>query len=188
MNKKRIYELDLINSSTNSEKQAVILGFNRFLIKDNFGSELGVWVKSSYDNVHYQEVLSEIAIKPLHINKIRIMCSNELQFGKVLTYIQSDASSRELSMPIEILKHFSAYQQQRGIVDIPVNLYLDGSTYFELDLLANSFVRFYLFEKEDILKLTSFEIFKNKIKSIISFSVNIFKKQKNIWIIFTKFV
>jgi hypothetical protein len=177
MNEKRLYELDLINSS-DSERKAVILGFNRFLIKDNFGSEKGVCVKTSFNNVYYQQLLSEIACEPLHIGRIRVMCSNTSQFSEMLTYIQSYADGYTLKMPIEIKKHFSAYQQQSSIIDIPVNLYLDGSTYFELDLLPKTNVRLWLFEKEDVIELTSLQKFKNKIKSVFSFKLNLFKKIK----------
>ena len=170
-----------ITNTTDSIRRAIILGHNKFLVVENFGSEQGISIKSAKENFSYQEILCEIAQKPFEVDKIRVQSSNIHQICEVLRLIDSKAGVGKIEKtPINMQAYFSAYQQQSSIIEAPMtNVILDGSTYFEYDVLPNTELLITFIKRNEDEFKDSNELESNEVKTSLFDKIkSIFKTKK----------
>lgn len=143
------YQVSITNS-TGGTLDAVLFGYNKFLLDPNFGSATGITVTPSQSNVSYQELLLQSAGQPFETSLIRIQSSNTSQVTQVLTVTSKDANGQECSIPVITQSYFSANQFQATILDVPFNLTIDANTYITIPVLATTTVVFTFFPAEKI--------------------------------------
>jgi len=126
-----------VKNTTNSPLEFFMFGCNIFLEKDNFGSPKGLEFKS-LENVKYSELLKQSASQPFETDLIRVRSTNTKQISQELKLNTLDSNKQFCSVPIDVDGAFSAYQFQSGIVDVPINLVINGDTYLKTTILPNT--------------------------------------------------
>ena len=139
-----------ITNLTGATADAVLFGYNKFLLTANFGSAAGVTVTPSQSNVTYLELLQQSSGQPFETSLIRIQSSNTSQVTQVLTVTSKDANGQQCSIPIITQSYFSANQFQATILDVPFNLTIDSNTYITIPVLATTTVVFTFFPAEKV--------------------------------------
>jgi hypothetical protein len=143
------YQVSITNT-TGATADAVLFGYNKYLLTANFGSDAGVTVTPSQSNVSYLELLQQSAGQPFETSLIRIQSSNTSQVTQVLTVTSKDANGQECSIPVITQSYFSANQFQATILDVPFNMTIDANTYITIPVLATTTVVFTFFPAEKV--------------------------------------
>lgn len=156
----------VINIKNENEKpsKAVIFGYNKFFLSDNFGSEKGVKIINAQGS-DYQHLLSQSAHKPFKCKLIRIQSSNSLDLNIKFKSISSDANGLKIIEPIHSMNHLSTHQFQSSIIDVNETLFVDGNYYLKFKSPAKSNITFAFFPEDKIIT-ENFE-FTTKINDLI---------------------
>lgn len=138
------YQIVVENTSTRAQT-AVIFGNDKFLLKPRFGNPTGINITIGQPGVEYVELLQQSSTKPFSTQFIRIESENKLQVTKFITVNQKDANGNLFRRPMNMQQFKSAYQQQENLLDAPINEYVDGTTYWEVELEPQTRVFYTIF-------------------------------------------
>lgn len=142
MNKpqRRLYKANpyqiVVNNPTDKALNAVIYGNDKFLLKDNFGSERGIEISTGQSSVEYVELLQRSSTLPFKIQHIRVESDNNLQLSKPIVVNEKNGRGRWEQWLINLQIYRSPYQTDKNIIDIDKEeeIDVDGSTYFEVEV------------------------------------------------------
>lgn len=145
----KLYQADpyqiVIENTTAKAQKAIIFGNDKFLLKTRFGNPTGISITIGQPGVEYVELLQQSSTKPFSTQFIRIESENKLQVTKFITVNQKDANGNLFRRPMNMQQFKSAYQQQENLLDAPVNEYVDGTTYWEVEIEPNTRVFYTIF-------------------------------------------
>ncbi|CAG5082287.1 hypothetical protein [Parvicella tangerina] len=136
---KRLYKADpyqiVVNNPTDKALKAVIYGHDKFLLKNNFGSDSGIEITTGQTGVEYVELLQRSARLPFKIQHIRVESDNTLQLSKPMVVNWKNGRGRWEQWLINMQIYRSAYQTDKNIIDIDRDkIDVDGSTYLEVEI------------------------------------------------------
>jgi hypothetical protein len=120
------YQLE-INNPTNKEQDVVLFGFNKYLLKLNFGSSIKVIIKPT-KNKNYLDILKKSADKPCNISIIRVITNNDIQNKNeiILEKLTSEKKTEYRSIYTKDSIKFNDYNKR--CFDIDCNILLSGNT------------------------------------------------------------
>jgi hypothetical protein len=139
------YQIVIQNNDKVNALKAVIFGNDKFLLKSNFGSAVGIQITIGQPGVEYVELLQQSSTKPFSTQFMRIESENKLQITKFITVHQKDANGNWFQRPMNMQQFKSAYQNQENMLDAPINEHIDGSTYWEVEVEPASRVFYTIF-------------------------------------------
>lgn len=147
--KTKLYQADpyqiVVENTAARAQTAVLFGNDKFLLKPNFGSPAGIVITIGQPGVEYVELLQQSSTKPFSTQFLRIESANRLQVSKFITVHQKDANGNVLQRPMNMQQYKSAYQNQDTMLDAPINAYIDGTTYWEIEIEPTTRVFFTIF-------------------------------------------
>ena len=76
---------------------------------------------------------------------MRIESENQLQVTKFITVNQKDANGNWFQRPMNMQQFKSAYQNDKNMLDAPINEYIDGTTYWEVEIEPKTRVFYTIF-------------------------------------------
>lgn len=128
------YQIVITNADKDNALKATIFGNDKFLLSPRFGNPEGITVSIGQPGVEYIELLQQSSTKPFSTQFMRIESENKLQISKFITVNQKDASGNWFQRPMNMQQYKSAYQQSENMLDAPLNEYIDGTTYWEIEI------------------------------------------------------
>lgn len=128
------YQVVVENTSTTTALKATIFGNDKFLLKQNHGNDAAISITIGQPGVEYVELLQQSSTKPFATQFMRIESENQLQVTKFITVNQKDANGNWFQRPMNMQQFKSAYQQDKNMLDAPINEYIDGTTYWEVEV------------------------------------------------------
>ncbi|MFN6075715.1 MAG: hypothetical protein ACK46Y_09115 [Fluviicola sp.] len=145
----KMYQADpyqiVVENTTTKALKSIIFGNDKFLLKSNFGSATGITISIGQPGVEYVELLQQTSTKPFATQFMRIESANKLQITKFITVHQKDANGNWFQRPMNMQQFKSAYQNQDTMLDAPINEYIDGTTYWEIEIEPETRVFFTIF-------------------------------------------
>ncbi len=139
------YQIVVENTDENRAAKAIIFGNDKFLLKTNFGNSQSVIVSIGQPGVEYVELLQQSSTKPFATQFMRIESENQLQVTKFITVNQKDANGNWFQRPMNMQQFKSAYQNDKNMLDAPINEYIDGTTYWEVEIEPKTRVFYTIF-------------------------------------------
>lgn len=139
------YQIIVENTSEDRAFTAIIFGNDKFLIKPNFGNPTEIVITIGQPGVEYVELLQQSSTKPFATQFMRIESENQLQVTKFITVNQKDANGNWFRRPMNMQQFKSAYQQDKNMLDAPINEDVDGSTYWEVEIEPGTRVFYTIF-------------------------------------------
>lgn len=139
------YQVIIQNTSQTSALKATIFGNDKFLLKPNFGNDPAIILSIGQPGVEYVELLQQSSTKPFATQFMRIESENQLQVTKFITVNQKDANGNWFQRPMNMQQFKSAYQQDKNMLDAPMNEYIDGTTYWEVEVEPETRVFYTIF-------------------------------------------
>jgi len=141
-----------ITNTTNETKNAILFNFDEYFgDKDtNYGSDEGIVITPSQNNVSYKKLLAQSALKPFKTSLIRIQSANSSQVRRTIEMTTINANGQQATSPLFVETYFSINQFQSGIVDIPVNYIQDGSTELKISILSKTTLVVTLFPYSEV--------------------------------------
>ena len=137
-----------VKSNSDITSNFVLFGCDRHLSSDNHGSDKNVSVSPLAKNVSYLQLLHQSKHQPIEVNRIKIYSSNSSQRKNTLTISSSDLDNTSMcSMPIIPLEYISYENEAIGIVDIPVDIHIDGSLDISSEIYPNTEAIFMFYGK-----------------------------------------
>lgn len=139
VNRKKLYRANpyqiIIQNTTDKPLKAILFGNDKFLLKPNFGSDRGIIIGTGQSGVEYVELLQRSSTKQFKTQHIRIESDNILQLSKPMTIHKKDGAGVWQQTPLNLHIYRSPYQNSEKIIDVDdVEIALDGSTYFEVEI------------------------------------------------------
>ncbi len=110
---------------------AILFGNDKFLLKNNFGSDPEIIIRMGQPGVEYVELLQS-SQNPFLTQFMRIESENKLQISKFITVHQKNPNGNVFTRSINMQQFKSAYQNQETMLDAPINEEIKGSTYWEI--------------------------------------------------------
>lgn len=135
----------VVQNTTDDPLNAVLFGNDKFLLKPLFGNPLGIVISVGQPGVEYVELLQESSTKPFSTQFMRIESDNELQISKFLTINKKGANGNWFRRNINMQQFKSAYQQDKKMLDAPIEEEVNGSTYWEIEIEPKTRVFFTIF-------------------------------------------
>jgi hypothetical protein len=139
-----------ITNSTAGTLNAILFGKNKYLLSTNYGSPVGITIAPSQTNISYLMLLQQSAEQPFETSFMRILSTSNPQVNQVITVTSFDANGQSCDIPIMLSSFFSPNQFQDGMVDIPLNMKIDGNTYFTFPILAGLTVTMTFFPRNKV--------------------------------------
>jgi len=139
------YQIVIENKNEQRALKAIIFGNNKYLLQPRFGSDNGIVISIGQPGVEYVELLQQSSTKPFATQFMRIESENPLQVTKFITVHQKDANGNSFTRPMNMGIHKSAYQQDKNMLDVPINEEVDGSTYWEIEIEPKTRVFYTIF-------------------------------------------
>jgi hypothetical protein len=139
------YQIVIENLHERSALKAIIFGNDKFLLKPNFGNDKSLVVSIGQPGVEYVELLQQSSTKPFATQFMRIESENQLQVTKFITVNQKDANGNWFQRPMNMQQFKSAYQNDKNMLDAPINEYIDGTTYWEVEIEPKTRVFYTIF-------------------------------------------
>lgn len=139
------YQIIIENKHQTSALKATIFGNDKFLLKPNFGNDSSLVISIGQPGVEYVELLQQSSTKPFATQFMRIESENQLQVTKFITVNQKDANGNWFQRPMNMQQFKSAYQQDKNMLDAPLSEYIDGTTYWEVEVEALTRVFYTIF-------------------------------------------
>lgn len=139
------YQVVVENTDAARVLKAVLFGNDKFLLNPNFGSDAGIVITIGQPGVEYVELLQQSSTKPFATQFMRIESANQLQVTKFITVNQKDANGNWFKRPLNMQQFKSAYQQDKNMLDAPINEEVNGSTYWEIDVEPGTRVFYTIF-------------------------------------------
>ena len=116
---------------------AVLFGYNDFFGAVNFGNPAGITVTNLQGGT-YGRMIAQSNNKFFKIGKWRFQSASSAQLAQTLTLTHVDANGKTYSTPLNLSIMRDAYQQQSDILDVTKPLTIDGNTFINFTLLANT--------------------------------------------------
>jgi len=116
---------------------AVLFGYNDFFGAVNFGNPAGITVTNLQGGT-YGRMIAQSNNKFFKIGKWRFQSASSAQLSQTLTLTHVDANGKTYSTPLNLSIMRDAYQQQSDILDVTKPLTIDGNTFINFTLLANT--------------------------------------------------
>lgn len=130
------YQFNITNT-TGGTLNAIIFGRNKYLQSTNFGSPTGITITPSATNITYLMLLMQSAEQPFEASYMRITSSSNVQALQAITITNFDANGQSCDIPIFGNAFFSPYQQQSGVIDVPLRgIKFDGNTYITYPVIT----------------------------------------------------
>jgi hypothetical protein len=139
------YVINITTTGVAVSGTAVVYGFNQNAFAANNGSSAGIVVTSGIPTVSYATMLNQSATQPFQARFIRIAAATQIQLLQVINVTSTDATGQTCTNPLVTQSGFSAYQMQNLVLDFPVDLFIDGTTYLSIPILAGSLTPMTLF-------------------------------------------
>ena len=139
------YQIVVENTNQTKALKAIIFGNDKFLLKPRFGSDTGINITIGQPGVEYVELLQQSSTKPFATQFMRIESENQLQVTKFITVHQKDANGNWFQRPLNMQQFKSAYQNDKNMLDAPINEEVDGSTYWEVEIEPDTRVFYTIF-------------------------------------------
>ncbi len=163
-----------VENSAPLKLKAVIWGYNKYLSSPNFGSNIGVTVRSDI-NVSYLQSITQSFHEPFSIWKTVIFGKlGELQ-NLSINIVSSDANGSNSSVPLSIGSYVSPENKFKNVddyisVEVPFSIPIDGRKHIEFDVNQNSKIDFsFSFKTETFVKSNFFSILYNRLdKKVIA--------------------
>jgi hypothetical protein len=128
----------VIENTTAKPLIAVLFGNDKYLLQARFGNPNGILISVGQPGVEYVELLQESSTKPFLTQFMRIESDNDLQISKFLTINKKGANGIWLRRNVNLQQFKSAYQQDKRMLDVPIEEEVNGSTYWEMEMEPNS--------------------------------------------------
>jgi len=145
----KLYQSDpyqiVVENETDKALTAVLFGNDKFLLKPRFGNPKGIIITMGQPGVDYVELLQGSSTKQFATQFMRIESENKLQITKFITVNQKDANGNWFKRPMNMQQYRSAYQQAENLLDAPIKEYVDGTTYWEIEIEPNTRVFYTIF-------------------------------------------
>lgn len=125
-----------IKNTTTETKKAILFGFNSFWRSATLGSDEGIEI-TSLGSDNYSLLVAQSVSKAFILSKLRLQSNGDIP--KQINYITYDANGQMNTHPI--LLDVNLYQFQTNIIDINTNLGIDGNSFFEIEVPANTNLR-----------------------------------------------
>lgn len=138
------YQIIIENKSTSAE-MAYLFGFNRLLLAKNFGNPETIRLTMGQPDTEYVEILQSSATNPFSTQMIRIESENPLQVTKFLSVTKKGISGNGHRQTINMQQYKSAFQNDKNMIDAPLNLFVDGSTYWQIEIEPETRVFYTIF-------------------------------------------
>ena len=139
------YQIVVENTNQTRALKAIIFGNDKYLLKPRFGSDVGINITIGQPGVEYVELLQQSSTKPFATQFMRIESENQLQVTKFITVHQKDANGNWFQRPLNMQQFKSAYQNDKNMLDAPINEEVDGSTYWEVEIEPDTRVFYTIF-------------------------------------------
>jgi len=144
----------IIHNTTNSERSAVLLGFNENMLQKNFGSDDGIEInclQNDFKQLPYKEVIAQMSFAPSFIKSVMFESFYVKNKELVVHYVHRNANGYVQNLPIKLIRN----KRQ----EVPV--VFDGNTSIKIQSPPNSKIMFiiddgksqYLQEEMDKRKL-----------------------------------
>lgn len=145
----RLYQADpyqiIIENTTGDAQRARIFGHDRYLLRPNFGNSEGIEITMGQPDTEYVEVLHASATNPFSTQLIRIESENPIQLTKFLSVTTKGISGNGQRQVINMQQYKSAYQNDKNMIDAPLNLFVNGHTMWEVEVEAKTRVFYTIF-------------------------------------------
>jgi hypothetical protein len=128
----------VIENTTDRPLIAVLFGNDKYLLQTRFGNPAGITISVGQPGVEYVELLQESSTKPFSTQFMRIESDNDLQISKFLTINKKGANGIWLRRNVNLQQFKSAYQQDKRMLDVPIEEEVNGSTYWEMEMEPKS--------------------------------------------------
>lgn len=113
--------------------KAILFGNDKFLLKQNFGSDPEIKITMGQPGVEYVELLQSSS-SAFSTQFMRIESENKLQISKFITVHQKNVNGNWFQRSLNMQQFKSAYQNQENMLDAPINEFIKGSTYWEIEI------------------------------------------------------
>lgn len=135
----------VVQNTTTLPLKAILFGNDKYLLQPLFGNPVGIVITVGQPGVEYVELLQESSTKPFSTQFLRVESDNELQVSKFLTINTKGANGNWLRRNINLQQFKSAYQQDRKMLDVPIEEEVNGSTFWEIEIEPRTRVLFTIF-------------------------------------------
>lgn len=134
------YVIQYANTS-GADVTATLFGYNDYFLASNFNNPAAIGTPVTLQGGTYNRLISQTQNKPLKIGKWRFQASGTnlaAQLAVTVTINQVDASGKQYSVPLNLSIMRDAYQQQSDIIDVTRPVTVDGNTYLNFTVKANT--------------------------------------------------
>jgi len=148
-------QLMILNKGVSPET-VKLFNRNRNLSKDNFDNSKNIEICCSSKEQEYIQILNNISDNPLRTSLIRIQSTNSGQVTQMVNLHSSEANGGYICLPLNTQSYFSANQFQSGIIDIPVDIVIDGNFGMDINILAGTNYVLTIFPSNEKCEISSF--------------------------------
>jgi len=138
-----------VKNQSDFPQKVVLLGFNRNFQKQNFGSDPQVLVQSGVSTISYIEMVSDCAMYPRDLHKIRMSHDGNTEFPKNMIFHSAEGIGRKVSqsrnLPNIESKLDKSGRVQKSIIDFYQKWYVDSRSFIEFTAPPNSVFNIALF-------------------------------------------
>jgi hypothetical protein len=102
-------------------------------------------------NDRYAQVSRDLLANPVRANLLKIILDNESQLNNLIQIRNQTSFGGESNRDISLKNYVNALNKTNLILEIPLNpaINLDGETYFQTELAANSTIDMIFFEDKN---------------------------------------
>ncbi|CAG5086788.1 hypothetical protein [Parvicella tangerina] len=145
------YQIIVFNP-TDKALKAVLYGNDKFLLKDNFGSDRGIEITTGQSGVEYVELLQRSSTLPFKIQHIRVESDSDLQLSKPIVINEKNGRGNLSQRLINLHIYRSPYQNLKNIIDIDreEEIDVDGSTFFEVEVEPKTRIIYSIFPMYEV--------------------------------------
>lgn len=135
----------IVQNTTDRPLNAILFGNDKYLLQTRFGNPVGITISVGQPGVEYVELLQESSTKPFSTQFMRIESDNDLQISKFLTINKKGANGNWFRRNVNMQQFKSAYQNDKRMLDVPIEEEVNGSTFWEIEIEPRTRVFFTIF-------------------------------------------
>ncbi len=139
------YQIIIENTHATLAKTATIFGHNRLLLAQNFGNPEEIVISTGQPDTLYVELLQASATNPFSTQFIRIESENAIQVTKFLSVYTKGVNGNGDARSINMQQYKSAYQSDKNMLDAPLTLFVNGSTFWKIEIEPKTKVFYTIF-------------------------------------------
>lgn len=148
-------------NTTNENKSAILFGSNQYMLSPNFGSDIGVNIKSDWENSPYIYYLKRSEVSPYIIYKMRVKGKYKDLKNLIITYKAQGLKGNLMIIPnfigneldkitsIGLEKGIGIDDEKEYVVDIETNYNINAESHLSFNLSPFGKVVLLLFTKEE---------------------------------------